>query len=542
MDDYDIQEAFADVEEELIGSMMRNFRRHTAEETKEGYEWDMWQVKQLEALETYKRRNKKHFTKRFEYINQQIEKAIKKANMNGMTAQESKLLKAIKDGINLEIAAPELVGEFFRINDRKLDALIGSTIQDMKKAETAVLRMMNDQYRKIIFSAQTYANTVGTYEKAVDMATKDFLTAGINCIQYANGARHTIKDYADMALRTANKRAYLQGEGTMRQKWGIATVIMAKRGNPCPKCLPFVGKVLIDDVWSGGTKEDGPYPLMSTAIAAGLYHPRCKDSHTTYFPGISTADDTWTEEELEKVEKTNKQEAKEQYAKRQEEKYERLCNYSLDENNKQLYKQKRDMFSNARFKTGGMDSKKYAESKRALANFKPLPTNQVIDTLRRESEDWIALLSDKEKEMINLYTGKREEKRPKFYERVNQMLRGLIPKEKSLQENANVISNALLKNRLKHDIVVYRNVDGDFFKNLQVGDKYTDNGFVSTSVTKNGALNKDFELTIFVPKGSKGAYIESLSNYKKQREFLLDKSTKFRVISKSGNSIVVEVL
>lgn len=62
-------------------------------------------------------------------------------------------------------------------------------------------------------------------------------------------------------------------------------MIVNKRGNPCPKCLPFCGKVLIDDVWSGGKKSDGPYPLMSTAIEYGLYHPRCRDSHTTYFPG-----------------------------------------------------------------------------------------------------------------------------------------------------------------------------------------------------------------------------------------------------------------
>lgn len=346
MDDYDIQEAFADIEEELIASMMRNFRRHTAEETKEGYEWDMWQVKQLEALEEYKRRNKKQFTKQFDFINEQMEKAIKQANRNGMTAQESKLLKAIKDGIKLKSVNSQITGEFFKINDRKLDALIKATMNDMKKAETAVLRMANDQYRKIIFSAQTYANTgTGTYEQAIDMATKDFLTAGINCIQYANGARHTIKDYADMALRTANKRAYLQGEGTMRQKWGISTVIMIKRGNPCPKCLPFVGKVLIDDVWSGGTKEDGSYPLMSTAIAAGLYHPRCKDSHTTYFPGISTADDTWTEKELKSVERANKQEAKERYAKRQEEKYSRLAKYSLDNDNKRFYKIKEEQWA-----------------------------------------------------------------------------------------------------------------------------------------------------------------------------------------------------
>lgn len=87
----------------------------------------------------------------------------------------------------------------------------------MIRAETAVLRMANDQYRKIIYNAQVYANTgAGTYEKAVDMATKDFLKSGINCIEYANGSRHTIADYADMAIRTAGKRAYLHGEHTIR--------------------------------------------------------------------------------------------------------------------------------------------------------------------------------------------------------------------------------------------------------------------------------------------------------------------------------------
>ena len=133
---------------------------------------------------------------------------------------------------------------------------------------------MRQPYRKTIFNAQVYANTgAGTYEKAVDMATKDMLSRGLNCIVYANGARHTLSDYADMAIRTASKRAYLQGEGEKRQEWGITTVIINKRGNPCPKCLPFCGKVLIDDVWSGGDAKDGSYPLMSKAIQYGLYHP-----------------------------------------------------------------------------------------------------------------------------------------------------------------------------------------------------------------------------------------------------------------------------
>lgn len=338
-DDYDITAAFQAIEDELIASMIRNMDRHRAEETKEGYEWSMWQAEQLKALEKYKRENQKKYGKQFQQINQEIEELIRQARVAGGMEQELKILKAIKNGFKgAKKVSRGAAAEFFRLNDRKLEALIEATTHDMERAETAILRKANDDYRKAIFNAQVYANTgAGTYEKAVDMATKDMLSRGLNCVVYANGARHTLADYADMALRTAGKRAYLQGEGEKRQEWGISTVIVNKRGNPCPKCLPFCGKVLIDDVWSGGKKSDGPYPLMSTAIEYGLYHPRCRDSHTTYFPGISTADDTWTRKELEGIKKENQREGRLQYASRQAGKYARLAKFSLDPENRKEY-------------------------------------------------------------------------------------------------------------------------------------------------------------------------------------------------------------
>ena len=272
--DYDIEKAFRTIEDELIASMIRNLDHHRAEETKEGFNWTQWQVEQIKALERYKAENKKKFTKSFSNINDSIEAMIFAARQAGGTEQERKILRAIKKGFKASKVPQGAEGAFFKLNTRKLEALIKATKADFTRAEHSMLRMSEDKYRQIIFNAQVYANTgAGTYEKAVDMATKDFLKAGINCIEYANGSRHTVKDYAKMAIQTANKRAYLTGEGEMRQSWGISTVIMNKRANACPKCLPFVGKVLIDDVWSGGDASDGNYPLMSSAIAAGLYHP-----------------------------------------------------------------------------------------------------------------------------------------------------------------------------------------------------------------------------------------------------------------------------
>lgn len=343
MTEYDIGAAFQAIENELIASMVRNMDHHRAEETKEGIEWTQWQVEQLQALEKYKIENQKRFVGQFKDLNKTMAALIEQARETGNMEQEIKILAAIRNGFKgIKKLSQGATGEFFRLNDRKLEALIKATTQDMERAETAILRMANDQYRKAIFNAQVYANSgAGTYEKAVDMATKDMLASGLNCVEYANGARHTLADYADMAIRTASKRAYLQGEGEKRQEWGITTVILNKRGgNPCPKCLPFVGKVLIDDVWSGGKVSDGPYPLMSTAVAAGLYHPRCKDSHTTYFPGITSADDTWTEAELDTIGEKNKKQTDQEYAKRQAEKFRRLSKNSLSEENKENYKKK----------------------------------------------------------------------------------------------------------------------------------------------------------------------------------------------------------
>lgn len=337
--EYDIGTAFESIEHELINSMLRNMKRHKDWEDAEGFNWSMWQTEQLKGLEQYRRQNHKKFSKQFNGINRSIGDIILQARETGSMEQEIEILEAIQSGFKgYKRVGKTVQAEFFRLNNRKLNALIKSTKKDMEKAETAVLRMANDKYRSVIFNAQVCANSgAGTYEKAVDMATKDFLSSGLNCIEYANGARHTISDYADMAIRTASKRAYLTGEGEKRQEWGISTVIVNKRGNPCPKCLPFCGKVLIDDVWSGG-KSDGKHQLVSTAIGAGLYHPRCKDSHTTYFDGVSTSpESTYTKKELEEIRAAYDVEQKKRYAARQAEKFGRLAGGSLDPENKKKY-------------------------------------------------------------------------------------------------------------------------------------------------------------------------------------------------------------
>ena len=361
---YDVSKAFERIENDLLDSMIRNLGRHKAEETAEGFEWEQWQVAQLKELERFKRANAKKYGREFANINSKISTAIQEAYRQGMDDEEMSILEAIKNGFEFNSGKDNLGASFFAINERKLNALLNSVEHDMKTAEHAVLRYTDDQYRRTIFDAQVAANTgAKTYEQSVDMATKDFLSRGITCIQYSNGAMVNIVSYADMAIRTATKRAYLMGEGVKRQEWGIHTVILNKRSNACPLCMPFEGKVLIDDVWSGGSADDGPYPLLSSAMAAGLYHPNCKDKHTTYFPGISSEPEKiFTNQELDDIKERQLLDNKVQHAKRQEKRFSRLSQFSLDEDNVQKYTLRAEEWS--KLKSNAEENLKYFEAEK----------------------------------------------------------------------------------------------------------------------------------------------------------------------------------
>jgi hypothetical protein len=344
MSDYNIREAFEKIEDELINSMMRNFSRHRAEETKEGYNWTQWQAEQLKSLEEYRKHNAKKFGKRFKTINSKVEEMIRTAKADGNASQEAEILEAVKDGFKApKKPSAHSTAEFFKVNDRKLDALIKSTTDDLKRAETAVLRMSNDKYRKAIFNAQVAMNTGAvTYEKAVDIACKDMLNAGLNCVEYKNGARHTLSDYADRAVKPANKRAYLRGEGEKRAEWGVSLVVVNSRQGGCPDCAKYIGKVFIDDVYSNGKKSDGNYPLLSTAIKNGLFHPRCKDSTSTYYPELDDLDAPLSKDEIKELDRQRGIEEKQQYAQRQAERFDRRAEYSLDEDNKRIAQTRAD--------------------------------------------------------------------------------------------------------------------------------------------------------------------------------------------------------
>lgn len=558
---YDVSRAFERIENELLESMTRNLKKHKAEETELGIEWTQWQAIQLEELHRFKKEAAEKYGLEFKSMNKKIRETIANASLQGASDEELNILKALEKGYVLKRERGLSAG-FFQTNQKRLDALMNAVEHDMKTAQTAVLRYANDQYRKIIFQSQVAASSGAlTYEKAVDMAASDFLKKGINCITYSNGAVHNIVSYADMAVRTASKRAYLMGEGQKRQEWGISTVILNKRFNACPLCMPFEGKVLIDDVWSGGTSKDGPYPLMSSAMAAGLYHPNCKDKHSTYFEGISSKPESRYYEEKPVIKERQLIENKLNHAKRQAKSYNRLAKNSLDVENQETYraratewdnnvKQYREQLDSFEEKNGlelkdkvfELEEKGIEPQAKPEYNYVNVE-GDVLKRIKASSDRWFKKLTGTQQESVRLLTG------GKYYHDLNEMAYNeyFNPSNREELENmANVLDESFKKFKLKDDIVAYRGMSRKEFNQILSGNEFKEFEHLSIDekVAKQFAkrtIDDGVVVKFYLPKGTNGAYIGDYSIFKNEQEFVLNRNAKYEAIWKSKNEMEVYV-
>lgn len=282
--DREIAQIYRDMELYLIESMQRNLVRHLAEEADAGLRYPQWQAEKLKELKRYQRENRQIISSRTRGLSDRVSEHMKAELRQGSKHELKRYKKALGKGYK---SAKAMRKSFFKVNDRKISGMINALQNDLGAANTAVLRMMNDTYRQTIFRAGMYAsNGVMTETQAYDMAVKDFLERGINCIEYRDGRRVNIADYTSMAVRTANQRAYMVGEGEFRKSIGETLVIISHHASACKLCRPFERKVLIDDVYSGGKPDDGDYMLLSEAMKLGLFHPRCRHGLGTYYPEL----------------------------------------------------------------------------------------------------------------------------------------------------------------------------------------------------------------------------------------------------------------
>ena len=267
----DVAKWFEEFEMRLIQSLKRNLGRHESEEKAQDMEWSMWQAEKLKGINKFRRECTAIMNDYKDVIDEGTQQLLKK---------------------EFEQSASTDQPQFFGVDRTKLNRLIDDTVNLEKHAETAALRTVDDVYRQTIVRAQlALSNGTVTINQAVDIAVKDFLDKGINCIVYRDGRRVNIADYARMALRSASTRASLQGKSERFKALGYDTIQVSKYSMCSDTCLPWQGRVYINDVytmWDGEVRDHGGilwgksnycgkwFMLLSAAIEKGLFHPNCR--------------------------------------------------------------------------------------------------------------------------------------------------------------------------------------------------------------------------------------------------------------------------
>ena len=494
MNDYKIKELYEEMEKELIASMKRNYQRHLNEENKTGFKYTQWQAEKLKELKRYQRENKDIIDDYTNGLSDEISKHLQEELRQGSINAIKQYNKVLKQNLKPDKIMNK---SFFKTNDRKVNALIKSVNNDLKTANTAILRMTNDQYRQVIHkSAFFVGNGVFTERQAARMATKeltelqltklaidesnkDFLSRGLACVEYADGRRVNVASYSQMAVRTANLRAQLMGEGDFRKTIGRHLVQATSHGGACPICQKWEKHIFIDDVYSGGSKKDGNYTLLSVAMKQGFLHPNCRHGLTTYYPELDGIENESEEEYQDDMDYINQ---RINYIERNIKRYDRLAKGSIAPLDIQMFAAKKKQWQDE------------------LIN---LPTYDEIYAL-------------------NTYIGADSY-------RINEALRGDLTLDDRLTKVVNDLEKALNKMPNYEGIVTrsvwINNEDIDhFLKDYPIGEKIRHKSFLST--TAGDIYNPEARVQMII-KSKTGKDIRKYN--KEEQEILFNRNVDFLV-------------
>lgn len=157
-----------------------------------------------------------------------------------------------------------------------------------------------------------------------------------------------------------------------------------------------------------------------------------------------------------------------------------------------------------------------------------------LRTMRKWCNDWLQKITEEEERGVRIYTGGT-------YQSMNAYLRGIKTAEdvgERIVKYVDWCASALEKASTPRDMIVRRGDNYNMLKDLGIdfskgnlenikGSMVESKAFLSTSPDPRGGFDKDIEYVVKVPKGSQGMYVDSISQYEGEKEFLLNRGGRF---------------
>ncbi|KAA6220636.1 phage capsid protein [Streptomyces albofaciens JCM 4342] len=188
---------------------------------------------------------------------------------------------------------------------RAVDRLAAETIDTVTSTHRGILRAVEDGYRQVVAEV-TAAPLLGTETRrqATQQAMQRFADRGISSFRDRAGRRWSLTAYAEMAVRTSVARAATEAHMTTLADAGIDLVIVSNSPRECPLCRPWERRILSIGGPDGARTVEVEHALddgrmirvdvagsLDEARRAGLQHPNCRHSVSSYTPGLTRVEE-----------------------------------------------------------------------------------------------------------------------------------------------------------------------------------------------------------------------------------------------------------
>jgi len=280
---------------ELIGfyaAAEASLYRQMARRIQVGIDDPGWEQRQVGELAAF-RRDIDQIVARLDRTNDtQLPRIISKvsARANAITSQE---IGAVDRPVTSPATASRTAGDF-DVADR--DAAATQIRAAVAPVAARMAFVASSTYQNVI--GQLLAADLGSRRRVAQHALNVFATKGITGFRDRAGRSWEMASYVEMASRTIAANHQIGVQATRLAAAGLDLVIVSNAPQECKLCRPFEGKILslsgqnVGDIEAINPTTGQPVRVrvmtsMARATAAGLHHPNCRHSESTYLPGVT---------------------------------------------------------------------------------------------------------------------------------------------------------------------------------------------------------------------------------------------------------------
>lgn len=478
-----------------------------------------------------------------------LPRAIYQSYIKGVTKAEQLLEVAGMGGVSLGskgvanlVKAPlhvEAINNVLSDTLADLSAAIRTAkmygINELDKAHNEVRRELADG---LIAGFTTDQITKRVAEKFSERGMTSFITVD---------NKHLPLDfYAKTVTRTKLQTAENHGHLNRYNERNVKHVLVTGNIPTCGECAAYRGIVF-------ATERGDKFPYINLYKTFPV-HPNCRCNFRPWIKKFKSDEEIDQALETAKHFDTEKETRSKAEAKK----------YDANQKAKAAARQKRLTFNKMQAKLGKDGPQSFKEFKNAskrqyhdwVVKMKNMykkqngviinKTEQVNETsknmnIAERAVDWLGEIEDEEGKAINRYTDDTSE-------RINSYLRG-VSEEENIQvteqdiKDISLIQSAISKFKFDQPLTVYRGIGESEFKNILEGyNTHTFLEFKSTSIEQEIAdkfaynplvKNKEdwhYLLKVNIPAYANGAYIEMLSEYEDEYEYLLNANQKYKIV------------